>query len=82
MVIMTQNKWKLTLPTSSGWGKTGDLAISTETLQEAEVQIVEKSKCLERMNQDELEAGDEDLLVCTGGTEVGPCKVEKKLRND
>ena len=77
---MTKNKWKLTLPTSSGWGKTGDLAISTETLQEAEVQIVEKSKCLERMNQDELEAGDEDLLVCTGGTEVRPCKVEKKNR--
>ena len=29
------------------------------------------------MNQEELEAGDENLLVCTGGTGVGPCKVEK-----
>ena len=63
---------------SLGWGKTTDAGISTETLQTTEVPIVEKSKCKERMNQEELEAGDENLLVCTGGTGVGPCKVEKK----
>ena len=43
---------------SLGWGKTTDAGISTETLQTAEVPIVEKSKCIERMNQEELEAGD------------------------
>ena len=67
---------------SLGWGKTTDAGISTETLQTAEVPFVEKSKCIERMNQEELEAGDENLLVCTGGTGVGPCKVEKKLKRD
>ena len=80
MVIITRNKWTDTyFCPSLGWGKTTDAGISTETLQTAEVPIVEKSKCVERMNQEELEAGDENLLVCTGGTGVGPCKVEKKL---
>ena len=53
--------------------------ISTETLQKAVVPLVEKRKCLQRMNQEELEAGDEDLLVCTGGTKVGPCEVKTKV---
>ena len=80
MVIITRNKWTDTyFCPSLGWGKTTDAGISTETLQTAEVPIVEKSKCMERMNQEELEAGDENLLVCTGGTGVGPCKVEKKI---
>ena len=80
MVIITRNKWTDTyFCPSLGWGKTTDAGISTETLQTAEVPIVEKSKCIERMNQEELEAGDENLLVCSGGTGVGPCKVETRL---
>ena len=60
-----------------GWGKFSDVGIATELLQTATVPIVENSKCKEGMNKDELRPGDEDLLVCTGGSSKGPCKVDK-----
>ena len=59
-----------------GWGKFSDVGIATELLQTATVPIVENSKCKERMNKAELRPGDEDLLVCTGGSRQGPCKVD------
>ena len=61
---------------SLGWGKFSDVGIATELLQTATVPIVENNNCKERMNKDELRPGDEDLLVCTGGSSKGPCKVD------
>ena len=59
--------------TISGWGDNGVQDTSTEKLQEAVVTIVQNSNCIERMNQ--TEDMDEDLIVCAGGAEMGPCKV-------
>ena len=58
----------------SGWGDTGGVqGTSTDKLQETEVPIVQSSNCMERMNQPE--GVDEDMIVCAGGAEAGPCKV-------
>ena len=57
-----------------GWGDTGVQETSTDKLQETVVPIVEASNCSERMNQTEGVV-DENLIVCTGGTAKGPCKV-------
>ena len=51
----------------SGWGDTGVQETSTDKLQETVVPIVESSNCGDGL--------DEDLIVCAGGLETGPCKV-------
>ena len=60
----------------SGWGDTGVQDTSTDKLQEIEVPIVPSSNCLENINQTAVE--DADLIVCTGGLGVGPCKVSHR----
>ena len=50
-----------------GWGDTGVQVTSTDKLQETVVPIVETSKCGEEV--------DEDLIVCAGGRDTGPCQV-------
>ena len=56
-----------------GWGDTGVQLTATDKLQETVIPIVQSSNCKERMNQ--TEGLDENLIVCAGGAEEGPCQV-------
>ena len=57
-----------------GWGDTGTTDFSTETLKKTEIPIVSSSTCIDKMNT--TEAVNETLLVCAGGSGIGPCKVD------
>ena len=55
----------------TGWGNTGGtLETSTNELQETVVPIVQSSNCL-----GQSEGLDENLIVCAGNGQTGPCKV-------
>ena len=61
-----------------GWGHTGVQETSTDKLQEIVVPIVQPSNCTARLNQ--TEGVDENLIVCTGGADEGPCKVRQQTK--
>ena len=55
-----------------GWGQQdGVLSTSTEKLREAQVGIVQSSKCLAQTSENV----NGKLIVCSGGTSKGPCEV-------
>ena len=55
-----------------GWGQQdGVLSTSTEKLREAQVGIVQSSKCLAQTSENV----NGKLIVCTSGTSEGPCEV-------